>query len=573
MIRRGRRGAVLPGRSGHTLRAGCANYCGGGRITRLPVLEGEISHIEIPRLSSHLGITIVGGADTALRCVVVQEVFAEGLVSQDGRLRPGDQLVEINGVDMTNATHRQTCQALRKMSPVLRLGVYREKIESYSSRSSAHYIEDTADSSSIVSEVHMVTLERQSNQQLGVRLSGWWMEQGIFILEVIPGSPAALSGQLEPYDRILSVNGEDVTSRRLDHASRLIQINEKVTLVVARKKLNHNSFAVPVCHGRTKSAPEALGASFHPSPNATTSDESYFSPSERAKLPHDTVDRNMNIPKPIYSERSHSQSCDSLQRVSNLGADGIHYMSSPNGSDIPVPRISSTKESTDETVSNKYNLQLDGLHLQQKLVTINKEPNESLGMRIGGGIGSNEGDIPIYIANIHPQGCVGRTQQIWKGDILLNVNGTSLMGLTHTQAVATLKATVEKTQVFLGVLEGPETSTGSLNFIPSWLYWQKLPRCLQFPKTVILHRSPGASLGFSIVGGEDPVRGPEAIHILFVVQDSPAARDGKLRCGDRLLAVDGHSLENVKHSTAVAMLKQTGSKVTLDVVSWLGTEL
>lgn len=55
-------------------------------------------------------------------------------------------------------------------------------------------------------------------------------------------------------------------------------------------------------------------------------------------------------------------------------------------------------------------------------------------------------------------------------------------------------------------------------------------RCLQFPKTVILHRSPGASLGFSIVGGEDPVRGPEAIHILFVVQDSPAAKHGKLRC-------------------------------------------
>lgn len=35
-------------------------------ITRLPVLEGEISHIEIPRVATNLGITIVGGADTAL---------------------------------------------------------------------------------------------------------------------------------------------------------------------------------------------------------------------------------------------------------------------------------------------------------------------------------------------------------------------------------------------------------------------------------------------------------------------------------------------------------------------------
>ena len=35
-------------------------------ITRLPVLEGEVSHVEIPRTSSSLGMTIVGGADTPL---------------------------------------------------------------------------------------------------------------------------------------------------------------------------------------------------------------------------------------------------------------------------------------------------------------------------------------------------------------------------------------------------------------------------------------------------------------------------------------------------------------------------
>ena len=37
---------------------------------------------------------------------------------------------------------------------------------------------------------------------------------------------------------------------------------------------------------------------------------------------------------------------------------------------------------------------------------------ESLGMRIGGGIGSNEGDTPIYIANIHPHGCIGKSKQL-----------------------------------------------------------------------------------------------------------------------------------------------------------------
>ena len=35
------------------------------------------------------------------------QVFPEGLVATDGRLQPGDQIIEINGADMTCATHAQ----------------------------------------------------------------------------------------------------------------------------------------------------------------------------------------------------------------------------------------------------------------------------------------------------------------------------------------------------------------------------------------------------------------------------------------------------------------------------------
>ena len=64
------------------------------------------------------------------------------------------------------------------------------------------------------------------------------------------------------------------------------------------------------------------------------------------------------------------------------------------------------------------------------------------------------------------------------------MNESSLDGLTHSQAVATLKATINLSSVVLVIMEGPETSFGASNFIPSWMYWQKLPRALQFPKTV-----------------------------------------------------------------------------------------
>ena len=68
--------------------------------------------------------------------MVVQEVFPDGLVAQDGRLQPGDQIIEVDGVDMTSATHQAVCQALRRPNSVLRLGVYRERIEAY--RTSPH---------------------------------------------------------------------------------------------------------------------------------------------------------------------------------------------------------------------------------------------------------------------------------------------------------------------------------------------------------------------------------------------------------------------------------------------------
>jgi len=60
----------------------------------------------------------------------------------------------------------------------------------------------------------------------------------------------------------------------------------------------------------------------------------------------------------------------------------------------------------------KRALRIEGPQLCRRVVTVKKNVRESLGMRIGGGIGSNEGDTPIYIANIHPHGCIGKSKQM-----------------------------------------------------------------------------------------------------------------------------------------------------------------
>lgn len=59
-------------------------------ITRLPVLEGEVSHVEIPRTSQNLGITIVGGADTPL--VSTGKLYRESIRGEASFLIPSSHV-------------------------------------------------------------------------------------------------------------------------------------------------------------------------------------------------------------------------------------------------------------------------------------------------------------------------------------------------------------------------------------------------------------------------------------------------------------------------------------------------
>lgn len=49
-----------------------------------------------------------------------------GLAEQDGRLRLGDKLVEVNSVNMMNATHAEAVAALKGVSDSCSLVVSRE---------------------------------------------------------------------------------------------------------------------------------------------------------------------------------------------------------------------------------------------------------------------------------------------------------------------------------------------------------------------------------------------------------------------------------------------------------------
>jgi hypothetical protein len=100
----------------------------------------------------------------------------------------------------------------------------------------------------------------------------------------------------------------------------------------------------------------------------------------QAKLQQVSPDRNLNgITKALCHERSHSHSCDALQ---NVEAKPCQQLSSPLCTrHVPSPIVRrSSKEVTvdDVAVSIKRNLQIEGIQLLQKCVTINKVRNSIL---------------------------------------------------------------------------------------------------------------------------------------------------------------------------------------------------
>ena len=68
---------------------------------KLPSLpEGEITAIEVHRANPYveLGISIVGGNETPLINIVIQEVYRDGVIARDGRLLAGDQILQVGDV-------------------------------------------------------------------------------------------------------------------------------------------------------------------------------------------------------------------------------------------------------------------------------------------------------------------------------------------------------------------------------------------------------------------------------------------------------------------------------------------
>ncbi|XP_071421996.1 inaD-like protein isoform X4 [Pithys albifrons albifrons] len=160
-----------------------------------PIVPGQEMTIEISKGRSGLGLSIVGGKDTPLDAIVIHEVYEEGAAARDGRLWAGDQILEVNGIDLRNASHEEAITALRQTPQKVQLVVYRNE---------AHYKDEEN------LEIFYVDIQKKMGRGLGLSIAGKRNGSGVFISDIVKGGAADLDGRLIQGDQILSVNGEDM---------------------------------------------------------------------------------------------------------------------------------------------------------------------------------------------------------------------------------------------------------------------------------------------------------------------------------------------------------------------------
>ncbi|XP_034035205.1 inaD-like protein isoform X2 [Thalassophryne amazonica] len=159
------------------------------------IVPGQETVLEICKGRSGLGLSIVGGRDTQLDAIVIHEVYEEGAAARDGRLWPGDQILEVNGVDLRSASHEEAIKTLRQTPARVRLVVLRDEAQ--------YRDEENLD-------IFKVELQKKTGRGLGLSIVGKRSGSGVFISEVVRGGAAELDGRLMQGDQILSVNGDDM---------------------------------------------------------------------------------------------------------------------------------------------------------------------------------------------------------------------------------------------------------------------------------------------------------------------------------------------------------------------------
>jgi C-terminal processing protease CtpA/Prc len=84
-------------------------------------------HTNCPNMENHHTISVFFLQFQS--AIIIHEVYPDGAAAKDGRLRPGDQILEVNTEDFRSITHTKALAVLRQTPAKVRKNIFAQKLQ------------------------------------------------------------------------------------------------------------------------------------------------------------------------------------------------------------------------------------------------------------------------------------------------------------------------------------------------------------------------------------------------------------------------------------------------------------
>uniref|UniRef100_A0A672YZ08 Tyrosine-protein phosphatase non-receptor type 13 n=1 Tax=Sphaeramia orbicularis TaxID=375764 RepID=A0A672YZ08_9TELE len=360
------------------------------KLNALPSPEREITTVNLKKdVKYGLGFQIVGGENSGRMDLgtIISSITPGGPADVNGCLKPGDRLLSVNDVSLEGLSHATTVEILQNAPDDVILVVSQPKERLYKAKSSLKGLNSV--------QKRDLDLESSSEEQVGT------------------GSPSPVlhsvctpSSASSPVHQRTSLSSQD---SRTSSAAKISQLpTNGVQQCLDRAKAALTVSSITPQH---RSDPSI---SLDPPPPALPPKTRKAKVVEAPKEHSDWGDSDMD--EETYSS---SQEKVKVKKVRHLSSSPEHIMESLNGK---APGVNSLRPG-----------ELFDVELSKK--------DSSLGISVTGGSNTSVRHGGIYVKAVIPKGAAELDGRIQRGDRVMAVNGRSLEGATHQQAVEALRDT------------------------------------------------------------------------------------------------------------------------------------
>nr|DBA23937.1 TPA: hypothetical protein GDO54_011648 [Pyxicephalus adspersus] len=459
-------------------------------------IEEEELTLTILRQTGGLGISIAGGKGSTPykgddEGIFISRVAEEGPAARAG-VRVGDKLLQVNGVDLHNAEHHTAVEALRSSGSSVSMTVLRERMvepenpitvtplrpeDDYNPREKRIIIpfpEEEEDSLQSAKQ-RISTCLMRNDKGLGFSIAGGVGstpyrvgDTAIFISRIAEGGAAHRDGALRVGDRVLSINGVDMTEARHDQAVALLtSTSPTITLLVEREPVQPGAPADPrtspsLHRARPRSPPPPTESENGEGEEDLTSPRNHTSSKMEDEYPIEEIvliKAGGPLGLSIVGGSDHSSHPFGVREpgvfISKVIPHGVAARSGLSVGDRILEaagvdlRHATHQEAVKALLTPDKELRLlvrrDPPPTGMQEICIVKAPGEKLGISIRGGAKGHPGnpvdptDEGVFISKVSSSGAAARDGRLKVGMRILEVNQQSLLGMTHTEAVQALR--------------------------------------------------------------------------------------------------------------------------------------